>query len=252
MFNNNGGFGFDLGALLGNMAGSNNGVNGMWGEGLWAVIILAVLFGYGGNGGGLFGNGGGRSNGVADIDASIQRGFDTSTIISKLDGLANGICSLGYDQLNQMNGINTAIMTGNFGLQSAINGVGTQVQQCCCNLEAALADAKYQRATDTCAITTAIAQAAQSIMNNDNANYRQLHDENVALQMEAKNQQIASLTQRLTMCDTQNMINANGQYIVNTLQPTPRPAYIVQNPNGCCQSGFPFNNGWGWGNGFFG
>ena len=116
------------------------------------------------------------------------------------------------------------------------------------------ADAQYQRATNTCAITTAINQAAQSIINNDNANYRQLHDENVALQMEAKNQQIAALQQKLNACDTQNMITASANYVVGTLQPTPKPSYQVPNPytgqygaysNCGCNNGC--GNGWGFG-----
>lgn len=94
-------------------------------------------------------------------------------------------------------------------------------------------------ATDTCAITTAINQAAQQIMQNDNANYRQLHDEQVAIQIQAKDAKIqeqASLINSLNLAQSQ--ANQN-QYLVATLRPSPVPAYQVQNPwatsqYGCC------------------
>ena len=97
-------------------------------------------------------------------------------------------------------------------------------------------------ATDTCAITTAINQAAQQIMQNDNANYRQLHDEQVAIQMQAKDAKIqeqAALINSLNLAQSQ--ANQN-QYLINTLRPCPVPSYQVQNPwatsqyGGCCGS----------------
>lgn len=265
MFGGNNGFGFDVGALLGNIAsggGRSNDGNGWGGEGWWALIIILALFGYGGNGG-LFGNRGGGGTGYT-VDASVQRGFDTQSIVSKLDGISNGICSLGYDQLSQMNNLgNTVMQTGNNILvalqQNAItalqsnNTLQALIQSCCCDMKSMFANAEYQRATDTCTITTAIDRVGDRIVANDNANFRALYDQQVALQMQAKDQQIASLQQRLIACDTRDMINANGQYVINSLNPPARPAYIVQNPNGCqCSNNnwwgnnCGWNGGWGW------
>ena len=117
-----------------------------------------------------------------------------------------------------------------------------QLADCCCENRQGQADIKYAMATDTCAITNAINQAAQQIMQNDNANYRQLHDEQVAIQMQAKDAKIqeqASLINSLNLAQSQ--ANQN-QYLVNTLRPCPVPAYQVQNPwatsqyGGCCGS----------------
>ena len=254
-----GNFGFDMGALLGNMMG--NGGNG-WGNngGLWAIIlIIALCGGFGRNGGGLFGNNGSGSDTTVALDASLQRGFDTQSIISKLDGITGGICNLGYDQLNQMNNIsNTVTQTGN-QLQTSLQNLmvalmqqgfaqSTQAQQCCCNIENLLQQANYNRQADTCAITTAIQQAAQSIMQNDNCNYRQLHDEQVALQLQGKDAQIAQLTAALGKCDTQAIAaNAVQSAVAQLKDPPPQPAYVVPNPNAV----FPFFgpwSGWGWGN----
>lgn len=62
--------------------------------------------------------------GVGSGSGEVQRGFDTSTIISKLDGINNGICSLGYDQLAQMNGVNTSIMQTGYNIQNGITQMG--------------------------------------------------------------------------------------------------------------------------------
>lgn len=266
MFGGSNGLGFDIGALLGNaLGGRSNGDGDFGGNGWWIIVVLVCLFGWGGNGGLFGGRNGNGGGGVSTVDSAVQRGFDTQAIVSKLDGINNGICSLGYDQLNQINGINTNILQTGFGITNAIqanaiaamqqsNALQALLQSCCCNIESLLADAKYQRASDTCAITTAIDKVGDRIVANENANFRALYDQQVAAQFEALRQRNTELQAKLTACDTQNMITANGQYIINTLNPTPRPSYIVSNPNGCQCNSNPFNfgncgNGWnfGWG-----
>lgn len=260
MFGGNG-FGFDVGSLLGALAGGKSGSNddnGFGGNGWWALIIILALFGYGGNGGLFGGNRGGGETTV--VDAAMQRGFDTQAIVSKLDGINNGICSLGYDQLSQINGINTNILQTGFGITGAIqanaiaamqqsNALQALLQSCCCDLKSLFAQADYNRASDTCAITTAIDRVGDRIVANDNNNFRALYDQQVALQMEALRQRNSELERRLTMCDTQNMITASSNYVVNKLNPTPIPSYTVSNPNGCgCGN---YQNTCGWGNNGF-
>lgn len=85
-------------------------------------------------------------------------------------------------------------------------------------------------ATNTCAITNAIAQQTQAIMQNDNANYRQLHDEIVANQIAAKDDTIAQLRSRLAAADLAASQQAQNTYLVNQLRPPVNPAYVVTNP----------------------
>ncbi len=264
----------DIAAVTGNKNNDNCndsfGGNNAW----WVLIILFALFGwgrggYGGNGNGdNCGNGGGTTvvtvptpmmggyyggGAVGFTDAAMQRGFDNQTVINKLDGINSGLCSLGYDQLAQMNGINNNIMQTGYGLQQSINNntvanmqntnaLSTQMAECCCENRQGQADIKYQMATDTCAVTTAINQAAQNIMQNDNANYRQLHDENVELQMQNYRDRIAqqeSLIQSLNLAQSQanqNQFFSNQlDALYDKISPCPKPAYWVQNPN-CCQT----------------
>lgn len=243
----------------------NNGNDGGFGDGngWWVLIILFAIFGGWGNGGyGM--NAGGYGSGTQFVEAAVQRGFDTQTVINKLDGINSGICSLGYDQLAQMNGINNNIMQASFGLQNSINqvdvnamqnanAISAQLAACCCENRQGQADIKYAMASDTCAITTAINQAAQNIMQNDNANYRQLHDENIALQMAQKNEQIQNQAARIAQLELQASQAQQNNYLVDTLRPCPQPAYITCNPftgtinpygnNGSC--GYNNNNGCG-------
>lgn len=259
--------------------GNNDGFGGN--NGWWILIILFALFGWG-RGGYGYGNGGDNCNGggttVVTVptpmmgygyggmgtwggftDAAIQRGFDNQAVIQKLDGINSGICGLGYDQLAQMNNINTNIMQTGFGLQQGLNNVAvgamqnanalsTQLAECCCENRQGQADIKYAMATDTCAITNAIQQAAQNIMQNDNANYRQLHDENVQLQMNQKNERIQEQAARIQQLELQASQAQQNNYLIDTLRPCPQPAYITCNPftgtinpygngswdNGCC------------------
>lgn len=245
----------DIAAVTGNRNGDGYGM----GEGWWAIIIiLALCGGFGGFGG--FGGGWGMNgmmgmqgfNGFGFLNGDIQRAFDTQTVISKLDGLNNGVCSLGYDQLSQMNGINNNIMQSAFGLQQSINqvdvnamqnanAISSQLAQCCCENRQGQADIRYTMATDTCAITNAIKDAAQQIMQNDNANYRQLHDENVQNLLAQKDAQIQAQAQALQFAQMRESQSQQNEYLVDRISPCAKPAYIVCNPN-TGQYYNPYNN----------
>lgn len=88
-------------------------------------------------------------------------------------------------------------------------------------------------------MTTAISQAARDITDNQNANYRALHDEIVANRMEDKNAQIQQLQSQVQALNlAQSQANQNS-YLIGQLRPTPVPAYTVANPYsgfsyGCC------------------
>lgn len=250
--------------------GNRNSNNDGWGgnNGWWVIILLFALFGWGRGGFGGYGDNAGNGNGCCCSAATvgdIQRGFDNQGVMNKLNGLEQGICSLGYDQLNQMNGINNVVQQTGWGLQQSIQNMGVaqmqdtnalsrQLADCCCENRTGQMQIMNQMGTDTCAVTTAINQAAQNIIQNDNANYRQLHDEMFAIQMQAKDEKIAeqaSLIQSLNLAASQANQNtalmSKMDEMVNTLRPCPTPAYITCNPwasnapyGSCCN-----NNGCG-------
>ena len=111
--------------LVANIDG--NGNNSGWADGgwLWIIVVFALLFGWGNGGFGGWGNGGGGAIQGYATQADIQRGFDNQAVVSKLDGITNGLCDGFYAMNNSMltgfNGINTNIMQTGYGIQQAIN-----------------------------------------------------------------------------------------------------------------------------------
>ena len=144
------------------------------GNGWWVLIILFALFGGWGNGWG--GNRGGGASCATTTD--LQNGFDTQSILNKLNGINSGICdgfyAMNTGMLTGFNAQQIAMMQGNFGLQQAVNdgwnALTRQLANCCCENRQGQADIKYQLASDTCAVTTAISQASRDITDNANAN----------------------------------------------------------------------------------
>lgn len=264
----------DIAAVTRNGNGNGDGFGGN--NGWWVLIILFALFGgwgrnndgYGNNGssngggnatmiypypvaGGFGGYGGGAS--AYYTDAAIQRGFDNQAVINKLNGLENGVCSLGYDQLAQMNNLGTNIMQTGFNTITAINNasvasmqnanaLSTQIAQCCCDNREAIAQVRYDNSMNTCNIENAISNGVRDIIQNDNCNYRQIHDELVAIQMATKDDTIAALTNR--NAELNSIINSQNtaNYIVDQIKPRVVPSFNVPNPNGCgCYNNFSGN-----------
>lgn len=213
---------------LADIAAVTNNNDGFGGNnGWWVLILLFAIFGGWGNG--AYGGGAGvDTNYVLNSDfATLQRQIDTlgSDLKSSNVSIGNGISSLGYDQLNQMNGINTNIAASTNALTAQMTALGTQLQQCCCDNRSEIAQVKYDMATQTCATQRAITDAAQQIIANDNANYRQLHDENVAIQMAAKDERIASLTAQINALNLAASQQAQNAYLIDKLG---------NNGCGCC------------------
>lgn len=234
----------DIAAVTGANCRNNDGG---WGNDWWAVIIILALFGGWGGRGGLFGNAGSGSGCGCSAPATcadLQAGFNNQAVTNKLNGLENGLCSLGYDQLSQMNGIANTIQQGNFGLQQAINNASVanmqdtnslsrQLSDCCCENRAAIKDVQYTAALNNSALLQAINAQTNTIVQNDNANYRALHDELVSYQMQQKDDVIAELRSQVQALNLGVSQRNQNDYLIDRLQPCAKPAYFVPNPN-CC------------------
>lgn len=237
--------------------------NDGWGDGngWWVLIILFALFGGWGNGWGNNGssNGAGTTAAAADaIDASLQRGFDNQSVMNKLNGIESGLCDGFYAMntglLNGFNNVSNTVQQGDFAIQNAVNNgtvsnmqsanaIQSQVAQGFCDQQASDAQTRYDMATNTCAIQNAIAQQTNAITQNDNANYRQLHDELINIQMNSKDEKIADQQAQIQALNLAASQNAQNNYIINQLRPAAVPAFNVPNPYatygyGCyCNSG---------------
>lgn len=239
-------------------AGNGYGNNGAFGDGGWLwfiVVIFAIFGGWGGNGWG--GNG---SNSSYYTDSALQRGFDTQSIIGKLDGINNGLCDGFYAVNNGMltgfNGVNTNILQTGYGIQQAINAdtvagmqnanaLQAQLAQCCCDTREAIQGVNYNMATNTCALQNTMNNNTRDIIDSQNAGTRAILDylcQDKIATLQAENNDL----RRAASQDRQNALlttamSAQTQQIINAVNPTPIPAYQVPNPNvyyGCgCNTG---------------
>ena len=250
----------DIAAATGN--GRNN--DSMFGgDGSWWIIVLFIFafFGWGNNGWGNNGNGGGYAA-TAATQADIQRGFDNSAVISKLDGINNGLCDGFYAVNNGMltgfNGINTNIMQTGFGIQQAINAdtvanmqntnaLQAQLANCCCETREAIQGVNYNMAQNTCALQNTMNNNTRDLLENQNSNTRALldfltQDKIATLQAENSDLKRAASQDRQSALLTTAMASQTQQ-LINAINPAAIPAYVVPNPNtyyGGCNG---YNNG---------
>ncbi len=232
--------------LVANLDGNNS--NNGWGDGSWLWFIIVVFAIFGGWGNGFGGFGGGGNNGVG---AEIQRGFDNSAVISKLDGISNGLCDGFYAMNNSMltgfNGINTNIMQTGYGIQQAINAdtvanmqntnaLQSQLANCCCETREAIQGVNYNMATNTCALQNTMNTNTRDIIDSQNAGTRAILDylcnEKISsLQAENNDLRRAASQDRQSALLTTQMA-AQTQQIINAVNPAPIPAYTVPSPYG--------------------
>ena len=210
--------GFAMGYALGQDGGNSGGGWGNFGEGLWAVIILAILFGRGGFGGGFGGFGG--SEGGCATQADVRAAVDQQTLISKLDqqtyGLADSTYALNNTITNGFHGVDNAICNLGYNIQSGFNTLGYQQKDCCCETQR-LIERSF------CDLGHAICNQTRDIIDNQNANYRGIMDFMVQSKIDA----LRSENDALRLSASQAKQN---QYLIDQLRPCPVPAYITCNP----------------------
>ena len=244
------------------MYGGGNGGFGNGFGGDWAWIILLLLLGWGNNGWGGNGYGGNGDfpwlmTGQQNINANTNSGFRDAMINDGITSIRDGISGLSTQLCNCCGDMQMALANGFAGVEQGanarqianmqtafagqtamnqgFNSVQSQLANCCCENRLATAN-----------LNTAIAQAANSIIQNQNAGVQAIKDQLCADKIEEKNDLIAQLRSELMYArgqasqDVQTAaIQAGQRALANEVEqyvlPTPRPAYIVQNPN-CCQS----------------
>lgn len=123
--------------------------------------------------------------------------------------------------------------TFGYNPQQTAAALQAQLADCCCQNREAISGVNYNMATSTNAVTTAISNAARDITENQNTNYRQLHDELVAYRMEDKDNTIAELRSQVNALNlSASQSNQNAYLVAQLKTPAPVPAYTVPNPNG--------------------
>lgn len=235
---------FGMGYALGQDSGNGGNAGGFFGnEGLWAVIILAIIFGWGRNG---FGGESGGGNvlpyimsagglGGADTRAAVSEGFALNGLENGVRGIQQGLCDGFY-------GMNTTMLTGFNGIQSQLCSMSAQNQACCCEtqrlVERGFADTNYNLATQSCETRRAIQDVGRDILDNNNANTRAIldfltQDKISALQAENQTLKFAASQQAQNAYIAANQEAQTAELIRRLGRDCPIPAYVVPNPN-CC------------------
>lgn len=264
----------DIAAATGNNGRNNDGFGS---DGNWAWVLIFLIFalgGFGRNGYGFGGTGSVSDNYVLASDfATLQRQMDSGfdRIGNRIENVNNGLCDgfyamntgmlNGFSGVQQamcqgFSGINQAISTNGYEARLGVNNLAAQLASCCCDIRQQIADSScatqraidgvnYNMAMNTNVLQQTLCNNTRDIIENQNANYRAIHEELVANKLEAKNDRIAeqqSEINALRLAASQERQNA---YLLNELKPCPSAAYIVPNPN-CC---YNYNvTGFGYGN----
>lgn len=242
----------DIAAATGNNGRTNDGFGG---DGSWAWVLIFLIFALGGWGRNGNGFGGGISGAadnyiLASDFATIQRqlsdSFGNLTAQSRYiqNGLCDGFYAMNTSLLNGFAGTNNAIMTNGYETRNAINNVSAQLADCCCKTQSAIQGVNYNMAMNTNAIQNAMCLNTRDLIENQNANYRALHDEIVANRIEDKNAQITAQQNEINALRLAASQERQNSYLINQLKPCAEPAYIVPNPN-CCYSNCGYNNNCG-------
>ena len=192
--------------------GNNGGFFG--GDGIWAIILLALLFGWGnnGNGNGFFGgnnfdNGyAWLSNGQKEIMQNTNNGFDTLHLSNQLEGNRDAINSLSNQLCNSTADITSAVNNGFYGLN-------TSFLNCCCENRLGIADLKYTVATENCADRQALSEGVRDIIANQTAGTQRILDQLCQDKIDEKNDKIRDLERQLSMKDLQASQIAQNSFI---------------------------------------
>lgn len=227
--NNNNGYAYPVMPYMGGY-GYGNGGFGFGGDGIWAIVLIALLFGNNGFGG--FGGNGWNNiattdyisseftqrdvnNGTQSVLTAMSNGFsDNATNICNLrsevleNRYANQLaeCNTQRDILTQTNELNTNLLS-----QALTNQA--HIDKCCCDIE--------------------------RLIREDGDETRALITQNT----------IQDLRDKLAAANDVISDERTTNNVINSLRPYPIPAYLTNSP--FIGYGFGFNNGF-YGNGFYG
>lgn len=210
-------------------------MGGMWF--MWIIVIFALMGGNWGNcnngldAAAVFANGSMTRDQVSD-------GFSMQEIKNGIRGVQNGLCDGFYAQnttmLQGFNGLGRDLCQGFGNVGAAIAENRFAAQQCCCETNRNIDAVRAENYRNTCEITTALHKEGELTRALINANTMQdLRDK------------LADRDRDLQSANFQLSQVAQTTNIVNSLRPTPIPAYITCSPYEAAR----YDRAFGYGNG---
>ena len=226
------------------MYGNNGMGNGFLGsDGIWAILLFALLFGNGGWGNGGFGFGGNGfdngyawlSNGQKEIMNNTNNGFDTLHLSNQIEGVRDGVYGISNQLCNSTadvvsavnNGFSNAEIANNsrqianmqqaFNSQIAtlqgFNNLGSRFDDCCC--ENRLANCQTQNIIQNEGNATRFADAnnTRDIITNATSNTQAILDKLCQLELDGKQDRINELERQLAQADLRASQTAQNAFI---------------------------------------
>lgn len=237
------------------------------GDGIWAIILLALLFGNGGWGGfGGFGGGFGGMfefpwllTGQQGINNNTNQGFDTLHLSNQIEGvrdgvagLSNQLCSCCGDITNAINttAYNSEIAAANRQMASmqqnfnselttvnGFNNINNALQNCCCENRLGIANLGSDIAREACATRTNDTQNTQTLLTAITGGIQSIKDQLCQDKIDSKNDKIVDLQREILMKDLQASqvaqtadIRANNAVVANQLVSELRSCPIPAQP----------------------
>lgn len=197
-----------------------------WGNGfIWVLLIFVLMMGGGWN---RWGNGAGLTQ------VEMQQGFDTQSMLRKLDGIQQGLCDGFYAQnttmLQGFNGVQRDLGAGFTAVNAGIAENRFAQQQCCCEINRNIDAVRSENFKNTCEITNAIHQEGEATRALITAN-----------QMQELRDRLAERDRMLQTANFQLSQQAQSANIISTLRPFPQPAYITCSPYQSAQPAYNCN-----------
>lgn len=260
MFNSENGYSLaDIAAATSGGRGGYGGYGGdgfFGGSGWWIILLFLFAWGGWGNNGG-WGNGGGAGTNAAttiygldslgttrtgfyDLNTGMLNGFadTTAAVAAGTAAVQSDISALGLQSCQNTNAITSAITSGTmanmqntFTLSTQLAAIQAAQQLANCNTDQnvtnSFAQLNYNLATEACADRAAVTTAARDVIDNQNANTRQILDFLVQ-------DRITALTTENQALKGQISQSEQNAYLLSQLKPCPMPAYLTCNPYSSC------------------
>lgn len=188
----------------------------------------------------------GQCNGFANVTTGMNSGF-AGVNANMTNGFYNAETAA---NARQMAGMQQA-WAAQTAIDSRLDSMAMTQQQCCCDNKAAVADLKYTMANESNATRANTDAKTQAIMDKlcqlEMDNMKQNYENRIAgmqNQIDALRTQVSDARFDASQNAQTAAIQAGQRGLANEVEqyvlPTPRPAYVVQNPN-CCQNNFGWN-----------
>lgn len=226
--------------------GGNAGFGGYgYGDGLFWIIILFLFAAMNGNG---FGGFGGNAGGVLPFMMNQNTNNDVQRVVDQ-QSVMTGLSNISAAQANGFANAEISRCNGLYNLTSQLNNIAMTQQNCCCENRAAVADLKYTMAQEASATRANTDAKTQAIMDKlcqlEMDGIRQNYENRIAT-MQNTIDSLRTMNSNARFDASQNAqtadIQAGQRALANEIEqyvaPSPRPAYVVQNPNCCAQQTF--------------